>query len=194
MTRQSAYQLLTKYIKNPILLKHSLATEATMRAFANYFGEDEDVWGITGLLHDADYELSKGHPEKHGTLLFKKEPNVVPAEIERAIRAHTYEWSNVLPQTRMEWTLACCDELTGFIMKTVTFYASRKVADISVDFLLRKLRQKNVFPGADRKKILLCQSKLGIPVVQFITVTLNAMHSISNILDTKLEAEKETKK
>lgn len=185
MTRQTAYQLLTKYIKDPILIKHSLATEGTMRAFANYFGEDPDIWGITGLLHDADYEMSKGKPDKHGTLLFKKEPNVVPAEIERAIRAHNFEWTGIIPISRMEWTLACCDELTGFIMKTATLYASKRVADVSADFLLKKLRQRKVFPGADRKKILLCQVKLGIPVIQFITVTLNAMHTISNILDTR---------
>lgn len=193
MTRQTAYQLLTKYIKNPILLKHSLATEATMRAFANYFGEDPDVWGITGLLHDADYEISRDNPEKHGTLLFKKEPNVVPADIERAIRAHNFLWTNVMPQTRMEWTLACCDELTGFIMKTATLYSSKRVADISVDFLLKKLRQRNVFPGADRKKILLCQEKLRIPVIQFITVTLNAMQSIGHVLDTRA-VDADTKK
>jgi len=194
MTRQSAYQLLTKYIKNPILLKHALAVEVTMRAFASYFGEDEDVWGITGLLHDTDYEISRNKPGKHGKLLFEKEPNVIPAEIERAIKAHNFEWTNIMPQTRMEWTLVCCDDLTGFIMKTASLYESKRVENVTIDFLLKNLRKGSVFPGADRRKILYCQSKLGIPVTQFITTTLHAMVTIGKILDEPILDEKKKKK
>ena len=84
MIRDEAYEILTTYLKNPNLIKHCLATEATMRALYRRLNPQpydilsEQTWGITGLLHDADYELSKGHPELHGMLLFEKEPERIP--------------------------------------------------------------------------------------------------------------------
>ena len=95
MTRDLAYLILNKYLTNKNLIKHCLATEATMRALARYYKEDEDKWGITGLLHDADYEMSKGYPEKHGLLLFEKEVNTIPSDIAHAIKAHNYQYTKV---------------------------------------------------------------------------------------------------
>src|ERR1035437_8871603 len=99
MTRSEAYTILTKYLKNQNLLKHSLATEVTMKALykrlttkGTYNPAKEEDWGMTGLLHDADYEMSKGHPEKHGLLLFEKEKDTIPEEIAYAIKAHNYEY------------------------------------------------------------------------------------------------------
>src|SRR5438132_1610063 len=102
MTRADADIILNKHLTNKNLIKHSLAAEAAMKAIYRHLYPDgnpqeEETWGITGLLHDADYELSKGHPEKHGLLLFEIEPTGIPDEIAHAIKAHNYEYTNVTP-------------------------------------------------------------------------------------------------
>lgn len=181
MTREEALAILQKYLTNQILLKHSLATEATMRFIASYFGEDEEKWGITGLLHDADYELSKGHPEKHGLLLFQKEKNI-PAEIMQAIKSHNADHTGVMPKTRMDWAITCCDELTGLIVAATLLHPSKKINQVNVEFIMNKLRQKNFAREAHRDSIYLCQEKLGIPLIEFVTLTLRAMQQISNDL------------
>src|SRR4051794_23468774 len=122
MTRAAAYEILTKYIKNPNLIKHCLAAEVTMKALykrlvphAHQTGVGEEIWGITGLLHDADYEMSKGYPEKHGLLLFEQE-QYIPMDIAQAIKSHNYHYTNVMPHDVMDWAITCCDQLTGLIV------------------------------------------------------------------------------
>src|SRR5437868_3683522 len=107
-TRDSAYALVRKYLTNPNLIKHSLAAEATMKALYkrlipkdNQNSHDEITWGITGLLHDADYEMAKGKPEVHGLLLFEKEPNSIPPDISYAIKSHNYQMTKIEPRSLM---------------------------------------------------------------------------------------------
>src|SRR5260221_14267297 len=116
MTREQAHQILTKYLSNKNLIKHCLAAEATMRALARRFNESEDEWGITGLLHDADYELTANDPDKHGLLLFEKEVNTIPEPIAHAIKSHNYEHTQVMPENKIDWGITCCDQLTGLII------------------------------------------------------------------------------
>ncbi len=182
MTRDQAYLILNKYLTNKNLIKHCLAAEATMRALARYFKEDEETWGITGLLHDADYEMSKGHPEKHGLLLFEKEINTIPGNITQAIKAHNYEYTKVNPQYRMDWAITCCDQLTGLIVAATLIHPQKKLSEVDVDFIMNRLKKKDFAKGADRKPIYLCEEKLGIPLQDFIQITLTAMQGISNEL------------
>lgn len=179
MTRDTAYQILTKYLTNPNLLKHSLAAEVAMRALALRFGGDVDEWGITGLLHDADYEKSKGHPEKHGLFLFELEPNTIPSTIEYAIKSHNYEENHVMPQSVMDWAITCCDQLTGLIVATTLIHPDKKLASITVDFIMNRMKQKDFAKGAKREPILLCEEKLGIPLPEFISIVLTAMQQIA---------------
>jgi predicted hydrolase (HD superfamily) len=181
MTRQEAWELLQKYLDNQALIKHCLAAEATMRALARYYGEDEDVWGITGLLHDADYQLSKGHPEKHGLLLFEKEKDI-PDDIAHAIKAHNYEYTAVMPESKLDWAITCCDQLTGLIVACALVTPEKKLKNITNDFVMRRLKSPSFAKGADRKQIYLCEEKLGIPLIEFVTITLNAMTDISDEL------------
>src|SRR3990170_2064117 len=109
MTRDEAYQLLTKYMQNKNLLKHSLAAEVTMRALYRRLtpkdGQndiDEETWGISGLLHDIDYEIAQ-------------EQNKLPEEIEHAIKAHNYTATKVDPESFMDWSITACDQLTGLV-------------------------------------------------------------------------------
>lgn len=188
MTREDAYQILTKYLTNPNLLKHCLATEITMKAIYRrlYGGEfynqtAEDRWGITGLLHDADYELAKGKPEIHGILLSEKEPNL-PVDISYAIKAHNYQNTKMEPRSDMDWTIACCDQLTGLIVAATLVHPDKKLASITPEFVLNRYNEKSFAKGANRESIAMCESKLRIPLLEFIQLTLSAMQGISNQL------------
>ena len=139
MTREEAYKILTKYLKNPNLIKHCLACEAVMKALykrlnseekSSFAKASEENWGITGLLHDADYELSKGHPEKHGLLLFEIEKNI-PDDIAHAIKSHNYENTKVSPENLMDWGITCTDQLTGLIVACALVHPDKKLASLS---------------------------------------------------------------
>ncbi len=178
MIRATAWEILNKYLTNPNLIKHCLATEVTMRALAPRFQGDVDEWGVTGLLHDADYEKAKGHPEKHGLLLFKLEPNSIPTVIEHAIESHNYEYTKVMPESPMDWGIYCCDQLTGLIVASALIHPDKKLASLTVEFILNRMKQKDFAKGANREAILMCQEKLGIPLEEFVKITLTAMQGI----------------
>lgn len=181
MTREEAYRILTTYIANKNLIKHCLATEATMKALARYFHEDEDKWGVVGLLHDADYEMAKNMPNKHGLLLFEKEKNI-PMDIAYAIKSHNYQNTKVIPKSKMDWAITCCDQLTGLIVAAALIHPDRKLQPLTVDFILNRMKQKDFAKGANRESIKLCEEKLEIPLPQFISITLQAMQEIHNTL------------
>lgn len=177
MTRQTAYNILSRYITNPVLLKHSLAVEAVMRSFAPRFNGDVEEWGITGLLHDADYEKAKNHPEKHGLLLSKLEPNSIPSIIERAIQSHNFSETHIMPNSPMEWVLVCCDELTGIIFELANKNKDKMISSLNANQILDALA-KNKFPKEITKNIYLCEEKLQIPLKDFIAITLSAVQTI----------------
>ena len=189
MTRDDAYKILTKYLTNKNLIKHCFAAEAVMKALAkklrvqnSELRVDEETWGIVGLLHDADYELSKGHPEKHGLLLFEKEPNTIPEDIAHAIKSHNFENTKVQPKSIMDWAITCSDQLTGLIVACALVHPDRKLASLMPEFILKRMKEKSFAKGADRKPILMCEEKLGIPLEEFIKINLKAMQSISSEL------------
>ncbi len=178
MTREEAYTILTKHLSNPNLIKHCLAAEATMRALAPKFDGDTQEWGITGLLHDADYEKAKDNPEKHGLLLFELEPNIIPEEIAHAIKSHNYEYTRVYPETKMDWAITCSDQLTGLIVASALIHPDRKLSSLTPEFIMNRMKKKDFAKGARREPILLCEEKLGITLPEFIGITLNAMQGI----------------
>lgn len=178
MTRDTAYQILTKHLSNKTLLAHSLAVEAVMQALSVKFKDDPEMWGIAGLLHDADYEKAKGNPDKHGYLLFELEPNTIPSIIEHAIKAHNFEETHVAPESPMDFALYCCDELTGIIAAVAWGTKDKKLAGVTTEVILEKLKDKDFAKGAKKEKIYLCEDKLGIPLDQFVSLTLKAMQAI----------------
>lgn len=178
MTRETALQILAKHLSNPVLLKHSFAVEAAMRSLASNFRGDVDTWGITGLLHDADYEESKGHPEKHGKILFEEEPNSIPSVVEHAIRAHNNLETHVLPESPLDWSLYCCDDLTGFITAIALTIKSKKLSDVTAEMVLEKLVKKDFIKEMKRSSMYLCEEKLGIPLREFVAIVLTAMQAV----------------
>ncbi len=148
----------------------------------NYTPEGEAEWGITGLLHDADYELCKGRPEIHGTLLIDKEGDKIPKEIAYAIKAHNYERTLVLPKTLLDWSIAICDQLTGIIVACALIHPDKKLAPLTTDFILKRFNSSSFAKGADRRMIEKCEEKLKIPLKEFIEINLKAMQGISTDL------------
>jgi len=158
-----------------------MAVEAIMRALARHFGEDEEVWGTTGLLHDADYEMFKDDPKKHPSKIFEELERLnVDPRIIQAIRAHAWGWREDLPepQTKMEWALYTGDELAGFIIACALVRPDKKLASLTVDSILKKWPQKSFAAGVHREQVELCQEKLGIKLEEFVGLALQAMQGI----------------
>lgn len=186
MTREEAIALVTEWTKNKNLIKHMLAVEAIMRVLANHFGEDEELWGLVGLLHDADYELFKdADPKKHPSKIFDElVKRNVDQRIIDAIKAHAWGWRDDLPEpkTNMEWSLYCCDDLSGFIIACALVYPERTLASLTVESILKKWPQKSFASGVKREHAELCNEKLGIPLSEFMQLALSAMQHISGEL------------
>lgn len=192
MTRDEAYTLLGKYMQNKNLLKHSLACEAAMKEIYRHLTptkqqnkQDEDTWGITGLLHDIDYEIAQKENklDQHGMLFFNKEPDVIPEDIAHAIKAHNYYGTNVMPDNNMDWTIACVDALTGLIVATALIHPEKKLAPLTVEFVMKRFQEKSFARGARREDIQKCEEKLKIPLSTFISITLDSMKDIHETLD-----------
>jgi uncharacterized protein len=185
MTRDDAYQLLSKYLTNKNLLKHSFAAEAGMKGIHKHLHpmgdkKEEVTWGITGLLHDIDYELAQktDQLDKHGVLIFEKVPNTIPDNIAQAIKAHNFEGTKIDPVSDMEWAIAIVDGLTGFIVACALVHPDKKLASLSPDFILKRLKQPAFSRNVRRDTIALCESKLNIPLETFVGITLLSMQEI----------------
>lgn len=186
MTRVEAFQLVNDWTKNQNLVKHMLAVEAIMRALAKHFGEDEEVWGLSGLLHDADYEMFKDtDPKKHPSKIFEElEKRQADPRVVNAIHSHAWGWREDLsqPSTKMEWSLYCCDDLSGYIIACALVRPDKKLESVSLESLQKKWGQKGFAAGAKREHAELCQEKLNIPLLEFMQIALSAMQSIHNEL------------
>ncbi len=181
LTRERAIKLLHDKVQNENLRRHSYSVEAVMRALARKLGGDEDKWGLLGLLHDGDYELTKDAIQKHTILMMDwlKELGETDREFIQAFESHNHERTGFNePVTLMEWALFCCDELTGLIVAVTLIQPSKKIADVTVEGVLKKWKQKGFAAGANRKDIEQCEVRLRIPLPEFIALTLSAMQAI----------------
>jgi uncharacterized protein len=191
MDRNAAYQLLTSLVKAPNLIKHHLAAEAVMKAlYRRLILTDptpvgEAKWGIVGLLHDADYEQSRNHPEKHTLILEQKIGAQLPPDVLYAIKAHAFLYNNVAPKSAMDWAMYTCDELTGLIIAAMLINPDKKLASLTVDFVLKRFNEPNFAKGASREEIKMCESKLGISLEEFVKIALTAMQEIAPQLEAK---------
>lgn len=190
MGREDAYKLLTKYMSLKNLVKHCVACEAVMKAIYKYLhkkdfdSETENIWGITGLLHDIDYEIAQKENKlyKHGMLFFEQNPNIIPEPIAHAIKSHNYQNTHVEPVTDMDWAITCCDQLTGIIVAAALIHPDKKLGSIDSEFVMKRFNTPSFAKGANRVTIKLCEEKLGIPLEQFVKITLFSMQTISDKL------------
>ena len=188
MTRVEAYQELQSLIKNQNLIKHHLACEACMRALyhrihpADANPAEEERWGIVGLLHDADYELTKDKPERHTLELESRIGNKLDEDQMHAIKAHNWAANGVEPQNALDWSIYCCDELTGLIIAATLIHPDKKLSSVTLDFILNRFKETSFAKGANRDQITACVEHLGIPLNEFIEICLKAMQGISGEL------------
>lgn len=185
MNSEEAFRILNQHLKNKNLIKHSLAAQAAMKSLCKYLNpksteEEIEKWGITGLLHDGDYEETANTPEKHGVLI--TEQVELPKEIAHAINSHNFQNTKVEPVSPMDWSITCCDQLTGLIVAATLISPTKKLADVTSEFVLKRFGEKAFARGADRNVIKMCEEKLGIPLNEFIDITLSAMQTISGEL------------
>jgi putative nucleotidyltransferase with HDIG domain len=168
MNRDEAWTLLNEYTKSESLLKHALAVEAAVRGYARKFGEDEEGWGITALLHDFDYErwpTLGDHPNKGSEILHAKG---YPQWMIRAIRSHAMEITGVTRDSPLEKTLFACDELAGFITAASLVRPSKSVLDLEASSVKKRMKDKAFARAVKREDLIEGAALLGIPLEEHI--------------------------
>jgi putative nucleotidyltransferase with HDIG domain len=181
INRESAWSLLCEYTQSESLRKHMMAVEACMKAYARKHGEDENKWGITGLLHDFDYEkypTPQEHPFVGNKIL---EERGYPEEIRRAILSHA-EYSGVKRETPMEKTLFACDELAGFITATALVKPSKSLAEVDAKSIRKKMKDKAFARSVNRDDIVNGAADLGVDLDEHIAFCIEAMKQIAGEL------------
>jgi putative nucleotidyltransferase with HDIG domain len=163
--------LVAKYVSKRNVVYHMLAVEAIMRATAKHLGEDEDVWGMLGLLHDIDYEKTEATPEKHGLLAEEILSGKVPKELVRGIKTHNSMYTGVKPETVLEKALIACDAISGLLVACALVMPSRKLADVKAETVAKKFKDKDFARGVERERIMICE-EIGIPKESFFEIAL----------------------
>jgi putative nucleotidyltransferase with HDIG domain len=183
-TREEAYQLLTEYNKSDNLIKHALAVEGVMRYMARKLGEDEEKWGVIGLVHDLDYEK---FPEKH----CQKSEEILkekgwPEQYIRAVVSHGWGLcSNVEPQTELEKVLYAIDELTGLVVTTALVHPSKSIMDVKVKSVKKKWKDKKFAAGVNRSVIEQGAQMLGMEITDLIADTIAGMQEVAEEIGLK---------
>lgn len=170
-----------RLMQNQNLRRHCYAVAAIMKALAVNFKEDENLYEIAGLVHDADYEMFKDDPKKHPSKIFEELENIgADQRIVDAVRSHAWGWREDLPEpkTIMEWCLYSSDELSGLITACALVRPDRKLSSLTVESVMKKFPVKSFAAGATRENILYCETKLGIKLEDFVKIALGAMQGI----------------
>lgn len=181
LDRDHAWGLLCEYTQSESLRKHMLAVEACMRAYARKFGEDEDKWGITGLLHDFDYEkypTPAEHPFVGNKIL---EERGYPEEMRRAILSHA-DYSGVKRESRMEKTLYACDEIAGFITASALVKPNKSLVECEAKSVRKKMKDKAFARSVNRDDIINGAADLGVDLEEHIAFCIEAMKGIAGEL------------
>ena len=187
-TREEALALLREYNKSDSLLKHAYAVEGVMRSVARKRGEDEDKWGIIGLIHDLDYEK---FPDQHCTKTREiLQEHDWPEEYIRAAVSHGWGiCSDVKPQSVLEKTLYAIDELTGLVTASVLVRPSKSVMDLTVKSVKKKWKSPAFAAGVDRSIIEKGAEMLGVEVGELIEDTIKGMQEVAEVIGLKGEPD-----
>ncbi|MGD9017563.1 MAG: HD domain-containing protein [Desulfobacterales bacterium] len=178
-TRESAYALLTEWNESDRLIRHALAVEGVMRYFARKRGEDEEMWGIIGLVHDLDYErFPDDHCSKTEEILRRHH---WPEDYIRAVISHGWGiCTDVEPQSEMERVLYAVDELTGLVAAAALVRPSKSVMDLKVKSIKKKWKDKRFAAGVDRSVIEKGAERLGMELSDLISDTIMGMREVAD--------------
>lgn len=175
MTRQKALDLLAQHITNPNLIRHNVAVGFIMKALAAKFSENQDDWELAGMLHDLDWEKTKDDFKNH-TKVSKEilEKTDLKPEIINAIFVHNWV-HEIKPETFLEKTLYCVEELSGLITAAALVQPDKKLASVTTESILKKFRQKSFAAGVNREIIMLCKEYINMDLPELAEISLNAM-------------------
>ncbi|MCX6246275.1 MAG: HD domain-containing protein [Bacteroidetes bacterium] len=179
ITRNIALDLLHQYVKNEKMIFHCFASEAVMRGLARRLGEDEEKWGLAGLLHDLDVETTNAEPAIHGTQteVLLKEYDVDP-DILDAIRMHNEVSAGQERNTKFQHALAAGETITGLIFATTYVYPDRKLTSVKPKSVVKRMKEKMFAASVKRENILECE-KIGIPIEEFAELAITSMLPIA---------------
>jgi len=194
ITREQALSLISENVSNKNIVKHMLATEALMGGVYDELkkrgrsdqemGGTKEEWMMAGLLHDGDY-CESVPMEKQGVQIaqwVREKGFDLPENVAQAMAAHNWHNTGVEPKSLMDWTLFIGDSLTGLIVAATLVLPSKKLADLTVESVLKRFKEPKFAAGTRRQDLLLCEEKLGLNLTEFVTITLKAMQKVSQEL------------
>ena len=182
ITREDALKLMEQCLEAENMRRHSIASEAIMRALAPKFDADEEMWGLVGLLHDLDYNETKDHMERHGleTEKILLEHGVDPT-IPDAIKRHNAENLGLERTEPIHFALTAAETITGMIVATTLVYPDKKIVSVKPKSVKKRMKAKEFARSVNRDHIRLCE-EIGIPLDEFIVISLKAMEGIGERL------------
>jgi len=173
-------KLLREYVKSERMIAHSLASEAVLRAIARHLGRDEEKWGLAGLLHDLDVEVTSGQPSVHALESSRILLGMgIDEDVADAIRMHNEMATGLERNTEFQHALAAGETITGLITATAMVYPDRKVASVKAKSVVKRMKEKAFAASVKRENILECE-KIGIPVDEFAAIAVEAMAGIAD--------------
>jgi putative nucleotidyltransferase with HDIG domain len=178
MNRTEAFAIVNEYVKNKNLVRHMLSVEAAMRFYADKYDQDVEIWGMSGLLHDFDWEIHptlEQHPQSGVPILQERG---VPEEVVRAIQSHA-DHTGVPRETLMEKALFACDEITGLIVAVALVRPSRSLNDLKVKSVKKKWKDRSFAAGANREEIANAAEEFGVPLWEHVDNVIQAMRNIA---------------
>ena len=188
ITREKAQQLLDKYITTEWLKLHMRETEVIMEALAKHFGEDKELWGISGLLHDIDYDYVEKDPDRHVVEFDKilemenlKVGEDIPEEMYHAIKAHYEEHPQIFQkrESKLDYALSSAENISGFLVACALVQPDKKISSVGVESVMKKFKKKD-FAKAVNRELIYDIEKTGLPLQEFVQISLDAVNEISD--------------
>jgi hypothetical protein len=182
ISRDEALILMEKYLRTNKSLRFSFAVESILKKIANKLDEDEDLWGLVGLLHNIDYEYTSQEREKRGTLSIQILDGLIQDQGIDAIKANNYINTDHLPTTPLDKSLISAESVTCLIFATINLTPDKKLKSVDLNFLYEKFQDQSFAPNCNRSKIKIC-SDIGIEVKEFLNMSLETIKEISDLLE-----------
>ena len=178
INREEAFVLLKKYLRNEDNIRHSLAVEAILKVMAKMLDRNEELWGLTGLLHNLDYEYTINAPEKRGIFSAQILEDLLPESCVNAIKANNYMHTDYIPTTSLDKSLIAVDATTGLIRTTADSMPSKKLAEVNLESLMDKYNDSSFAQAVNRHKIQLCVD-IGLELKTFLGLCLDTLKQMS---------------
>ena len=188
ITREKAQQLIDKYITTEWLKLHMRETEVIMKALAKYFNEEEELWTLSGLLHDLDYDYVNKDPDRHVVEFDKilemeslKVGEDIPEDMYNAIKAHYEEHPKITQkrESKLDYSLTAAENISGFLVACALVQPDKKISSVSVESVMKKFKKKD-FAKAVRRDLIFDIEKIGLPIEEFVKISLDSINEISN--------------